>query len=143
MMERLTKNDNGTNIIAECRNELCKETCDRVSGCKECPIAKAIDRLSEYEEAEDKGLLLRLPCKVGDKVWDNDFGMPCSYEVTGFSYKNLNEDDNDDDYEDEIVVHYKNFNGSITGRFAASEIGKTVFLTKEQAEQALAEMKIN
>ena len=96
-----------------------------------------------WVDAEDKGLLLRLPCKVGDKVWDNDFGMPCSYEVTGFSYKNLNEDDNDDDYEDEIVVHYKNFNGSITGRFAASEIGKTVFLTKEQAEQALAEMKIN
>lgn len=31
-------------------------------------------------------------------------------------------------------------NGSIVGSFASSEIGKTVFLTKEEAEQALKQM---
>lgn len=28
-----------------------------------------IDKLAEYEDAEEQGLLLRLPCKVGDEFW--------------------------------------------------------------------------
>ena len=27
-------------------------------------------KLAEYEDLEEKGLLLRLPCKVGDKVYE-------------------------------------------------------------------------
>ena len=30
---------------------------------------KIIERLAEYEDLEAKGLLLRLPCKVGDTVY--------------------------------------------------------------------------
>ena len=41
---------------------------------------------------------------------------------------------------DQVVVYYTNSNGSITGTFAVSEIGKTVFLTREEAEAALKEL---
>lgn len=32
-----------------------------------------MNALAEYEDLEEQGLLVRLPCKVGDMVWDNDF----------------------------------------------------------------------
>lgn len=30
---------------------------------------EALNRLAEYEDLEEQGLLVRLPCKVGDKVY--------------------------------------------------------------------------
>ena len=32
-------------------------------------ISKLSDKLGAYEDAEEQGLLLRLPCKVGDRFW--------------------------------------------------------------------------
>ena len=32
------------------------------------PIADVIERLAEYEDLEEQGLLVRLPCKAGDEV---------------------------------------------------------------------------
>ena len=32
-------------------------------------IRKVLRKLAEYEDAEEQGLLLRLPCKVGDTVY--------------------------------------------------------------------------
>lgn len=43
--------------------------------------------------------------------------------------------------EDEIIFYYENYNGSITGAFPMSELGKTVFLTREEAAKKLEEMK--
>ena len=100
-----------------------------------------LEALGKYEDAEEQGLLLRLPCKVGDTVWDNDYGKPCAYTITGFSFGT------GEDYIDEpvslreVVCYYSNYSGSITGSFAVSEIGKTLFLTKEEAEQKLKEME--
>ena len=103
---------------------------------------KVYFKLKEYEQLEEQGLLVRLPCKLGDTVWDNDFGYPESYEIKAFSYGYC------DSYvepgigiEDEIIFYYENSIGSITGAFPMSEIGKTVFLTHEEAEKKLEEMK--
>ena len=104
--------------------------------------AELREKLMKYETAEEEGRLMMLPCKVGDYIWNNAFGMPCGYKVTGFSFGKLNDEYDEDDEEmilDEVFVYYSNFNGSITGRFAASQIGKTVFLTEEEAEKALKE----
>lgn len=100
------------------------------------------NKLKDYEDLEEQGKLLKLPCKIGDMVWDIDFGRACSYEVTGFSFGSLNNDDwEEEKILDQVVVYYTNSNGSITGTFAASEIGKTIFLTRPEAERALAEME--
>lgn len=45
------------------------------------------------------------------------------------------------DIEDEIIFYYENYTDSITGAFPMSEIGKTIFLTHEEAEKKLEEMK--
>lgn len=100
----------------------------------------AIEKLATYEDLEEQGLLVRLPCKVGDTVWDNDFGYPESYEIKAFSYGYC-DSYVEPDIDDEIIFYYENYTGSITGAFPMSEIGKTVFLTREEAEKKLEEMK--
>lgn len=98
------------------------------------------DKWQEYKNLEEHGLLVRLPCKVGDKVWDNDFGHPESYEIKAFSYGYC-DSYVEPDIEDQIIFYYENYSGSITGSFAMSEIGKTVFLTREEAAKKLEEIK--
>lgn len=100
------------------------------------------EKWNEYMELEEQGLLVRLPCKVGDKAWDNDFGYPESYEIKAFSYGYC-DSYVEPDIEDQIIFYYENYSGSIAGAFPMSEIGKTVFLTREEAEKKLEEMKKN
>ena len=99
-------------------------------------LAEWLKELKSYKEAEKQGLLVRLPCKVGDKAWDNDFGYPESYEIKAFSYGYC-DSYVEPDIEDQIIFYYENYTGSITGAFPMSEIGKTIFLTREEAEKKL------
>jgi hypothetical protein len=82
-----------------------------------------------------------IPCKIGDVIWYNDFGYPYSYSyrVTGFSYGNLYKDGEEYGEDNKVTIYYSNYNGSITGKFAASDIGKTIFLSAFNAEKALLE----
>lgn len=57
-MERLTFNDQGCISIKECRNDTCEETCRKAGGCDGCHINRAIEKLAEYEDLEENGLLL-------------------------------------------------------------------------------------
>ena len=145
-MERLTKWEDDSITYNEKREFECGEYCDSCSqGAGNCKtVENMIKKLATYEDLEEQGLLVRLPCKVGDTVWDNDFGYPESYEIKAFSYGYC------DSYvepgigiEDEIIFYYENYTHpiSITGAFPMSEIGKTVFLTREEAEKKLEEMK--
>ena len=99
-------------------------------------IRAVLKKLAAYEDLEEQGLLVRLPCKVGDKAWDNDFGHPESYEIKAFSYGYC-DSYVEPDIEDQIIFYYENYSGSITGAFPMSEIGKTIFLTNEEAEKKL------
>ena len=99
------------------------------------------DKWRKYKDLEEQGRLIKLPCKVGDTVWDNDFGIPCAYTITAFSFGECEEYICEPVTTKEVVFYYANSSGSITGSFAESEIGKTVFLTKSEAEQKLKEME--
>lgn len=113
---------------------------DRLNG-KLVGNQMCLDKLGEYENLEEQGLLIKLPCRVGDIIWDNDYGVPTAYEITGYSF---GESDGYIEYpasKTEIVFYFSNTSGSITGSFALSEIGKSVFLT--QAEAKLKELRGN
>lgn len=105
-------------------------------------VAKWLKELKSYKDAEEQGLLVRLPVKIGDTVWDNDFGYSQSYEIKAYSYGYC-DSYVESDIEDQIIFYYENYSGSITGGFPMSEIGKTVFLTSKEAEKKLEEMKKN
>nr|DAV63003.1 MAG TPA: hypothetical protein [Caudoviricetes sp.] len=134
-MERLTereRNIDGTGVAKE----------EITDGLLKPFAEKILTKLADYEDLEEQGLLVRLPCKVGDMVWDNDFGYPESYEIKAFSYGYCDSYvEPDTEIEDEIIFYCENYTGSITGAFPMSEIGKTVFLTREEAEKKLEDKK--
>ena len=119
----------------------------KVEDCENDYFISVQEKLREYEGLEEQGLLLRLPCKVGDTVWviTSPFNV-----FEGIEYnKNLR----DECYESFIssVTFYKNsvqyrINAKVTNHFISAfynehDFGKTVFLTKEEAEQKLKEME--
>ena len=129
-MKRLS--DNAIEIVNELHTERLAYEGEYV------PIIDALIRLAEYEDAEEQGLLVRLPCKPGDSFfavrkfcdeygeleepvehWDSDcYGcnLPCNGKLK--------------------VVERK-FN-SIHHIIAEMEsIGDSIFLTREEAEKAL------
>ena len=101
----------------------------------------AMEKLADYEDAEEQGRLVILPCKVGDTVWDNDFGRPCAYTITAFSFGECEEYICKPVTTKEVIFYYENSIGSITGSFAESAIGKSVFLNKSEAEAKLKELR--
>lgn len=102
----------------------------------------AIERLATYEDLEEQGLLVRLPCKVGDMLWYNILGYTESYEIKAFSYGYCDGYiEAGEEIGDEIIFYCENHTGSIIGSFPMSGIGKIVFLTREEAEKKLEEME--
>ena len=140
-MERLTeRNADGNYFYPKCF-----EKCDGLGAsrkCDKCEITTSIcEKLGKYEDLEEQGRLVKLPCKVGDTVWDNDFGRPCAYTITAFSFGECEEYICKPVTTKEVVFYYENSSGSITGSFAESAIGKSVFLNKSEAEAKLKELR--
>ena len=92
-----------------------------------------VRKCDEYARAEEQGLLLKLPCKVGDTVYSITRDFISEYNIRNFiCYDNGN-----------IFFDWKCVKGiylNIKG-FHIDDIGKTVFLTKEEAEKALERLE--
>lgn len=94
-------------------------------------LSDVIARCAEYEDLEEQGLLLRLPVEIGTKIYAAVKCLPpnCSL-CKAFEWN------------EGCYIRYK---GKIKERemqyFDIPRIGKTVFLTRTEAEQALAEME--
>lgn len=101
---------------------------------KEHDYVSAAEKLAEYEDLEEQGRLVKLPCNIGDTIWDNDYGRPYAYTITAFSFGECEEYIDEPVTTKEVVFYYANSSGSITGSFAESEIGKSVFLSKSEAK---------
>lgn len=99
---------------------------------------KCCNKLAEYEDLEEAGLLAKLPCKVGDTIWDIELGRPKCYEIVALSFGYCN-DYVEPHVRNEIIYYFSI--GFITGSFPASEIGKSVFLTRKEAKEKLKELK--
>lgn len=99
---------------------------------------EAMDGLDEYKTLEEQGLLVRLPCKVGDTVYRiNPYAIEpiISMKVLQIRFGELCVGNS--------FLRIDAVNDEDTGEFCyfKNDIGKTVFLTKETAEAALKEME--
>lgn len=77
-------------------------------------VAEYLRKLKDYEDLEEQGRLLKLPCKIGDDVYyilgiPNE--TPCTIDKCTFKLSDIN------------------------------KIGKTLFLTREEAEAKLKELR--
>ena len=115
-MERLTER-NPLWIDDELWERACEPDCEEIDA--------VYRKLKDYEDAEEQGLLLRLPCNVGDKAYiiaGKDISKQTIQRVTIGSDKIL-----------EFCTRKRGF--------AISDIGKKVFLTREEAEAKLKAME--
>ena len=90
-----------------------------------------IDHISELLKAEKDGRLVVPPCKVGDTVWIKGDKFPAEIEEIRIT---------DDGVYFAYVEYDKGYEETEVwdnGEFTLSDIGKTVFLTREEAEKAL------
>ena len=129
-MERLTEVENGTAMVKGCGSN-CKygfEYCRKEDweNCK--TIDDVIDKLAEYEDLDEQGLLLRLPCKVGDRLYKID------YEYLGNIIS-------DTVHSIHILRNTVYLEMKYWHDISLSEVGKTTFLTQAEAEQKLKEME--
>ncbi len=100
-----------------------------------------VEEYERYKNLKEQKKLVELPCKVGDVIWDIDFGSSCAYTITAFSFGECEDYIDEPVTNKEIIFYYSNSSGSITGSFAESEIRKTVFLTRAEAEAKIKEMR--
>ena len=143
-MSRLTDRSWRNLDAWECcgQNFHCSRKLNDDGGCiNGCIVPKLYKHLAEYEDLEEQGLLLKLPCKVGTTVYvidtiyecDNDY-MDCIME---FPDRYQCERGFKCEYEHEkLVVRPESFDFKMLNNF-----NKTVFLTKEEAEKALKRLE--
>lgn len=149
-MKRLTEKYNGKNIVKSGHITFIYGTAgNRFEG-------EAIDKLAAYEDAEEQGLLLRLPCKEaysqsGDNVYliYEDEIVECVHcglrvdPVTGKGFIALVTDEDIFPYRNPIPecdLDPTDWCDNATD-VEVSEIGNTLFFTLEKAEAKLAEME--
>ena len=120
-MDRLTEK----HYMAEDYYMKCSENCDLDIDCVDCHCSDAIvNKLGEYEDAEEQGLLVRLPCKVGDRIY-MAFVSGEIRERTVTMISTLGGC--------EWAVHYGE---PCEGCVGSNDFGEWVFLTREEAEAA-------
>ena len=137
-MERLTERElcGGTTVFPQCLGCF--------GDCVSCEHQdNANEKLKRYEDLEEQGLLLRLPCKVGDTLYV--VGTKC------LEYKEPNEywcnthSCEECVYDQEYVVFEREATKDLVFTVLMRNnpnfvVGKSVFATKAEAEKKLAEM---
>lgn len=95
-------------------------------------IEAVYHKLREYEDLEEQELLLRLPCKVGDTVYGISMGKIISLTVNEISIFCM---------KGEKIINAKCQNNDEFRNYVEREFGKTVFLTKSEAEAKLKDLR--
>lgn len=134
-MERLTER-NPLWIDDELWERACEPDCEEIDA--------VYRKLKEYEDAEEQGLLLRLPCKPRSEVFliCNRY-THCSFEDVSFEESSCEGCEYDCDSRKELYIHR---NSSVDIEWITrnlNKFGKTVFLTESEAEAKLKEMESN
>ena len=93
-------------------------------------LVKWLEELKSYKDLEEHRLLVKLPCKVGDDLYCIVNGEVKKLKVHSFGIPDFEITD----------IEFKYVEGFKIVRFVG-EVGKTVFLTREEAEKKLEEMK--
>lgn len=123
-MERLTyRVDEDTAIENPNNNKIGVKTCLR--------------KLAEYEDLEEQGKLLRLRCKVGDRLyflWECNDNQIVEMEVIEIALHKCvgNKQKNFD-----VIYKLAFLNREVTIHFCDDDFGKTVFFAEEEAKAVL------
>ena len=140
--KRLTTNEkypHGAEGVSE--NKLTGRYCRGVFEATAC-----IEKLAEYETAEEEGRLVALPCKNWlDIVFGEQelfYGIDMDYIENPIREITVHNEERFTWYDGWKTVVLKGVDkNGLDWEFVPEEIGKTVFFTREEAEKALKEME--
>ena len=141
-MERLTKRDkcklsHGEELVICNHSENdCNDSCMKIIPCKW--YTRAIEKLKRYEDLEENGRLVILPCKVRDIIYVVITGCKTVEECKVISVNYSNTATNGNVFYIEALP--ATGSRALIG-FYSNKIGKTVFLTREEAEAKLKELR--
>lgn len=99
-------------------------------------MADLREKLKEYEDLEEQGRLIKLPCKVGDTLYSALGEKVLKSEVISVKY-HCEAENHGVFIRERIIIDIDDFETEIN----FSDIGKTVFLTKSEAEAKLKELR--
>lgn len=100
-----------------------------------------VDKWEEYKQLEEQGGLLKFPCRVGDMLYypDKEFNIIIPVRLTEIVIKFNGLDTSSCQYDcssfDECGDVYEEY------EFDTNDFGKSVFLTKPEAEAKLKELR--
>ena len=136
-MNRLTNFRGVPRKCIECYDEYkCKYPCKKV-------ITECIEKLKEYEDLEEQGILVKLPCKPGDTVYV--IGTKCLANVITDEQCDEMTSCDSCKYDKEYVVFEKVADEHFLIKLFYENngdfiFGKTVFRTRTEAEKKLKEL---
>ena len=99
-------------------------------------MAELREKLKRYEDAEEQGFLLRLPCEVGDTLYCITPYVKEPIITTHVLQMNIKQF-----YNKRIIVRIDTMNKMGKSCYFLDDIGKKIFLSREEAEAKLAEME--
>lgn len=104
-------------------------------------MGDAVEKFAAYEEAEEKGRLFRLPCGIGDVVYEKGYMYSSSSQnhiekIFAFRITGIQIDSQ------KIIFTRKRIEPAygFGYNFSLEDIGKSIFLTQEEAEEKLKEI---
>ena len=102
---------------------------------KEHDYVSAAEKLAEYEDLEEQGRLVKLPCKIGDTIYEihytNRQYVIHSHVVSKFVIMPYRFP--------RVEIYFENENGFSTSDFLG-QLNEDLFLTRTEAEAKLAEL---
>jgi hypothetical protein len=132
-MERLTENKRNSDGTGVSKQSLI----DRPGKGYPSNYARYIvTRLAELEDLEEQGLLLRLPCKVGDTLYCITPYVKEPIIAAHVLQMNIKQF-----YNKRIIVRIYVMNKMGESCYFLDDIGKKIFLSRAEAEGKLAEME--
>lgn len=100
-------------------------------------LAEIYDRLAELESKIENGTLVELPCKVGDTVYHLSDKKICEEVVKQIKYSIYN---GEIDLFNSHIMTDDNYSKDYNF-YRVSKLGKSLFLTKAEAEAKLKELQ--
>lgn len=95
-----------------------------------------LEKLADYEDLEEQGRLVKLPCKVGDVVYFAHHDRVISSEVLSEKY-HAEAENHGVFIRERLTIDVE----GVSAEIDFGDIGKTVFLTKSEAEAKLKELR--
>lgn len=97
---------------------------------------KALEKLAHYEDLEEQGRLIELPCAVGDTVWEIDEYAE-GFKARPMTVLSIKLKEN----KGFVYTAYSDEHDNFVRGYGFDDFGEILFLSKEEAERKLAELE--